>query len=69
MTDVEHLLCAQCDDAVSVARIEGVGCLVCHCTYVDGPLDPVVFEGPEWAIRIPDEWHLVTEGAEEGDHD
>jgi len=41
MTDEKHLWCAVCEGRVGVAQLDGHAKLVCHCTHVDGRIEPV----------------------------
>jgi hypothetical protein len=56
---VSHLRCEQCNDRVGVARLDGVAHLVCHCTHVDGDLEPVTLEGPAEMVCIRPPWEFV----------
>ena len=55
---VEHLRCESCGANPSYAIIDGEGHLVCHCTHVDGVIDPK----PARIIGgLPAEWDFVVE--------
>lgn len=56
---VEHLRCEECVYVVNVSRFDGVAKLVCHCTHVDGEIDPVPVNEME---ILPDRWEWVTDG-------
>lgn len=57
--EIKHLVCSACNDGPRVARFGDVAKLVCHCTHVDGDLDPVTIN--EMAI-LPDPWSYETNG-------
>ena len=57
MTQVHHLACTGSDDNVTVAMIGGNEMFVCHCTHVDGEIDPVMIHGFE---ELADRWEWVT---------
>lgn len=54
--EVTHLRCDECVHIVNVARFDGVAKLVCHCTHVDGEIDPVPLNEME---ILPDRWDWV----------
>lgn len=56
--EVVHLCCSECDDNVTVAQLDDEPHLVCHCTHVDGEIDPV------WLYNagLPSRWSWVSEG-------
>jgi hypothetical protein len=54
-----HLRCAGCVVCPTVARIDGVAKLVCHCTHVDGEIEPVDLDAME---VLPDRWEFVPHG-------
>lgn len=51
-----HLRCSECVYCPTVARINGVAKIVCHCTHTDGEIEPV--EVDDMAI-LPDRWEFV----------
>ena len=53
---IEHLRCTQCEENPTYALIDGEGHLVCHCTHVDGALDPWPLHGFHGR---PGEWEYV----------
>lgn len=59
---VEHLRCTSCETNPSYALINGEGHLVCHCTHVDGSIDPLPIHGFE---TKPDEWQFEMTGCRE----
>lgn len=56
--EVEQLKCTRCGSNPSYALFEGEGHLVCHCTHVDGSMDP-------WPVHgfhgFPSEWEFVAD--------
>lgn len=60
----QHLRCAACAYCPSVAQIDGVTKLVCHCTRVGGAVEPVTIDGFD---SLPDRWEFV--GTAGGDRD
>lgn len=56
---VEHLRCQGCDTNPTVARIDGSAVLVCHCTHVDGDLEPVSIAG---FAGLPTRWTYERAG-------
>lgn len=59
-TDVRHLWCKGCDEQPTYALIDGNGVLVCHCTHVDGELEPVQVHGFH---GHPSRWEYRRTGA------
>ena len=57
--EIQHLVCSACNDGPRVARFGEVAKLVCHCTHVDGYLEPVPIN--EMAV-LPDPWSYGTNG-------
>lgn len=55
-TEEQHLVCSECDDNVTVARTDSQARLVCHCTHVDGPIDPTELSP---VVVTPDRWRWV----------
>lgn len=56
---ISHLVCSGCGGNPGVARFDGEARLVCHCTHVDGDLEPVPVN--DMAI-LPDPWEFVSNG-------
>lgn len=56
--NIDHLRCTSCESNPTYALIAGEGHLVCHCTHVDGTLDP-------WPVHgfhgHPEPWEFVSE--------
>ena len=58
----EHLRCEVCEANPTVARLDGVVTIVCHCTHVDGRIDPVE-PGRLLIDVLPDGWNYREQGA------
>lgn len=58
MTREHHLRCTACKYLPTVAQIGGNEHLVCHCTHVDGEIDPVQLHGFD---TMPDRWEWVPQ--------
>lgn len=57
-TGLHHLYCEGCESNPTYAQIGGDECLICHCTHVDGELDPLPVHGFD---TMPDCWEFKTE--------
>ena len=54
--EVEHLVCIGYDDHPTVVRLDDEAHLVCHCSHVDGELDPMPLGEME---LMPDLWTFL----------
>lgn len=54
-----HLRCTACRSNPTIARLGSEAHVVCHCTHVDGELDPLPVEG---AAPLPEPWEFVPHG-------
>lgn len=63
---VEHLKCTICGVNPTYALISGDGFLVCHCTHIDGTMEPWPVHG--FHVR-PEEWEFVSENPDRNSRD
>lgn len=59
MTRESHLVCFGCGSNPTVAMFDGSEVIVCHCTGVDGEIEPVVLHGFD---ALPGRWEFVAHG-------
>lgn len=55
---LHHLFCNGCEINPSYALKDGNEVLVCHCTHVDGEIDPLQVHSFE---SLPEPWEFKTE--------